>query len=70
MKKTFLILGFLIALVISGLDVVAKTNQLHTITLERNNGSYNIILSTDIISKVTRKVISNNEIVLELPGVT
>lgn len=70
MKKTFLILGFLIAFVITGLNVSAKTNQLHTITLERNNGSYNIILDTDSISKVTRKIISDNEIVLELSGIT
>jgi len=70
MKKTFMILGFLIAFLITGLNVGAKTNQLHTITLERNNGSYNIILDTDTISKVTRKIISDNEMVLELSGIT
>lgn len=70
MKKTFLILGFLIAFIITGLNVSAKTNQLHSITLEKSGESYNIILDTDSISKVTRKVISDNEMVLELSGVT
>ncbi len=70
MKNIFLILGFLIAFVITGLNVSAKTNQLHTITLEKNGGNYNIILDTDSISKVTRKVVSDNEIVLELSGIT
>lgn len=70
MKKIFLILGFLIAFIITGLNVSAKANQLHSITLERNNGSYNIILDTDSLSKVTRKIVSDNEIVLELFGIT
>ncbi len=70
MKKTLLILAFLITFLITGLTVSAKNNQLHTITLERNNGTYNIILDTDSISKVSRKVISDNEIVLELSGIT
>ena len=70
MKKTFLVLGLIIVFIVTGLAVNAKTNQLHTITLEQSNGSYNIILDTDSISKVTRKVISNNEIVLEISGIT
>ena len=70
MKKTFLILGFLIAFVFMGLNVAARANQLHTITFEKNNGSYNIILDTDSISKVSRKVLSDNEIELQLFGVT
>lgn len=69
MKKTFLILGFLITFLVSGLSVNAKTNQLHTITLEKNGGNYNIILDTDVITKVTKKIVSNNEIVLDLAGV-
>ena len=70
MKKTFLILGFLIAFVFMGLNVAARANQLHTITFEKNNGSYNIILDTDNMSKVSRKVLSDNDIVLQLSGVS
>ena len=70
MKKIFLILGFLIAFIFLGLNVTAKANQLHTITFEKNNESYNIILDTDSISKVSRKVLSDNEIVLQLSGIT
>jgi len=70
MKKTFLILGILAAFFVTCLAVNAKTNQLHTITLENNNGNFNIVLDTDSISKVTRKVVSDNEIVLELSGIT
>ena len=70
MKKIFLILGLLIAFVFMGLNVTAKANQLHTITFEKNNGSYNIILDTDNMSKVSRKVLSDNDIVLQLSGVS
>lgn len=70
MRKTFLILGFLIAFVFMGLNVTARANQLHTITFEKNNGGYNIILDTDSISKVSRKILSDNEIELQLSGIT
>lgn len=70
MKRTFLILGFLITLLLTGSLCKANANQLHTITLEKTNGSYNIILDTDSISKVTKKVISDNEIVLNLSGIS
>lgn len=70
MKKTFLILGILVAFFVTCLAVNAKINQLHTITLENNNGNFNIVLDTDSISKVTRKVVSDSEIVLELSGIT
>ena len=70
MKKIFLILGFLIAFLFLGLNVTAKANQLHTITFEKSNGSYNIILDTDNMSKVSKKVLSDNEIVLQLSGIT
>ena len=70
MKKIFLTLGFLIAFIISELGACAKTNQLHTITLKKNNGEYNIILDTDSISKVSRKIVSNNEMILELSGIS
>lgn len=68
MKKSFIILGFLIVSLIVGLS--ADANQLHTITLEKNNNSYNIILDSDSNSKVTKKVVSNDEIILELSGIT
>ena len=70
MKKTFLILGFLIAFIFMGLNVTARANQLHTIKKKKNNGSYNIILDTDNMSKVSRKVLSDNDIVLQLSGVS
>jgi hypothetical protein len=70
MKRTFLILGFLITLLLTCSLCKANANQLHTITLEKTNGSYNIILDTDSISKVTKKVISDNEIVLNLSGIS
>ena len=70
MKKIFLILGIFVMLFTIGLSVSAKTNQLHTITLDKNNGVYNIILDTDDISNVVRKVVSDNEIILELSGIT
>ena len=70
MKKTFLILGFIFTLIIGGLRVSAKTNQLHTITLEKNNGNYNIVLNTDSVTKVAKKVLSGNEVLIELSGVT
>jgi len=68
MKKIFLIFTFLIAFTM--MTVHASTNYLHTITLEKNNTSYNVILDTDSNAKVTRRVKSPNEIVLELSGIT
>lgn len=70
MKKVFLILGFIIAFLATGSYVSAKTNLLHSITFEKNIESYNIILDTDSMSKVTRKVETDNNLVLELSGVT
>lgn len=68
MKKIFLIFVFLVAFTMSA--VHAGANYLHTITLEKNNTGYNVILKTDSLIKVTRKLKSQNEIVLELAGVT
>lgn len=70
MKKAFLILSCLVALVFTCLTVCAKTNSLHTITLEKGNSGLNIVLNTDSIAKVARKTISDNEIVLEVSGIT
>lgn len=66
----FLIFGILIAIILAGLKVYAKTNHLHSIVLEKNNNGYNVILQSDEIAKVVRRLVSNDEIVLELNGIT
>ena len=70
MKKIFLILSIVIAFALSVLSVNAKSNQLHTLTLEKISDGYNIVLDTDELARVNKKVISNDEIVLELSGIT
>lgn len=49
---------------------MADGNFLHTITLEKNNTGYNIILGSDKLAKVTKKVQSNNKLILELNGIS
>lgn len=70
MKKGFLIFGFLTTFIFSGLAVFAQGNYLHTITLEKNNTGYNVILGSDNLAKVNKKTPSDNELVLELSGIT
>lgn len=70
MKKVFLIFGLLVTIVLTGLAVYAKSNYLHSITLERNNNSYNVILNSDDIVKINRKKVTDNELILELTGIT
>lgn len=70
MKKIFLIFGFLITFAFTSLAVHANSNYLHTITLEKNNTGYNVILGSDKIAKVTKKTPSDKELVLELSGIT
>ena len=70
MKKIFLILSLLIAFALSALSVNAKSNQLHTLTLEKSSNGYNIVLDTDKLARLNKKVISDNEIVLELSGIS
>ena len=70
MKKIFLIFGFLITFVITCSLVYASGNYLHTITLEKNNIGYNVILGSDSLAKVSKKSPSDNELVLELSGIT
>lgn len=70
MKKIFLIFGFLITFACTSLAVFANANYLHTITLEKNNTGYNIILGADKIAKVVKKTPSEKELVLELSGIT
>ncbi|MBP3821271.1 hypothetical protein J6G99_06470 [bacterium] len=65
MKKLFLIL----TIIFIGLAGNAKSNYLHSITLEKNSNSYNIILNSDEIAKVTRRAPSDNSLILELSGI-
>ena len=70
MKKGFIIFGFLITFILSGLAAFASGNYLHTITLEKSNTGYNVILGSDSMAKVVKKTPSDNELVLELSGIT
>lgn len=70
MKKLFLIFGFLITFIFTNLAANAKVNQLHTITLEKSNTGYNVILESDKMAKVVKKSPSDNELILELSGIT
>lgn len=70
MKKGFILFGFLITFILSGLAAFASGNYLHTITLEKSNTGYNVILGSDSMAKVMKKTPSDNELVLELSGIT
>jgi len=70
MKRIFLLFGFFVLLAFTSQSVDAKANFLHTITLEKNNTSYNVILNTDSVTSVTKKHAKSNELILELNGVT
>lgn len=70
MKKIFLIFIFLFAFIFSSISAIASDNSLHSITLEKNNSGYNIILGTDKMAKVTKKAVGENELILNITGVT
>ena len=70
MKRLFLIFTFLITFIFTNLAANAAENHLHTITLEKNDSGYNIILGSDNIVKVVKKTPSDNELTLELSGIT
>ncbi len=70
MKKLFSIFTFLIVFLFSTSVVEAAENSLHTITLEKNNSGYNIILGSDKVAKVTKKTPSDDELVMTLYGVS
>ncbi|MCM1338159.1 MAG: hypothetical protein NC191_00630 [Muribaculaceae bacterium] len=70
MKKLVSIFMFLIMLIFSSAAAFAAGNNLHTITLEKNNLGYNIILGSDKVAKVTKKTLSENELILTLYGVS
>lgn len=69
MKRIFIAVGFLAVFMLSCLIANAKTNILHSITLEKYQNGYNILLDTDNITKVSKKNVSDNEIVLDLYGI-
>ncbi len=70
MKRIVLIFTFLITFAISNLTASATENSLHTITLEKNNSGYNIILGSDKVTKVVKKTPSDNELIMEVSGIT
>ncbi len=70
MKKIFLILSVIAAFAFTCLSVFASGNYLRTITLEKNNAGYNIVLSTDKAAKIIKSSPSQSELILELKGVT
>jgi len=70
LKKLFLIFTFLVAFIFTSAEVMAAPNSLHTITLEKSSTGYNIILGSDKVAKVVKKTPSDNELVLDLLGVT
>lgn len=67
MKKLFFIFVFLIT---TALSVSASSNYLHSVTVEKNNTGYNIILNSDKMAKVSKATPSSNELVLELSGIS
>ena len=69
MKKIFITFSFIFVFIFTCLSVSAKTNMLHTITLEKNGNGYNILLKTDSNAKVTKKTLADNEIVIDLAGI-
>lgn len=70
MKKLFFILGFLITFALTSLAVFANANYLHTITLEKYNNGFNVILNSDKMAKVSKSTPSENELVIVLSGIT
>lgn len=70
MKKIFIIFSLFMAVLLFEGPAKAGANQLHTIKFEKHDSSYNIILDVDTISKVNKKILSENELVLELSNIT
>lgn len=66
MKKLILIFTFLIAF---SLNANATENYLHSITLEKNNTGYNIILNSDTLAKVNKKLKNDKELLLEVKNI-
>lgn len=64
MKRIFLTLGIMI------LGMCVQANELHTIVLEGTYDGYNIILKSDEVPVVHKKVKNADNIVLDVKGVT
>ncbi len=69
MKKIITLFSLLITFMFTCLVVQAKGNYLHSITLEKGNDGYNVILNTDKITKVVRRTNSDNELTLEISDI-
>ncbi len=70
MKRIFLIFGLIITFIYTNLAVQASSNYLRTITLEKSTTGYNVILNTDRMAKIVRRTPSENELILELSGIS
>lgn len=69
MKRLFLIFTFLISFVCTFQPVNAADNFLHSITLEKNDSGFNVILGADSITKVVKKSPSENELIIEMKDI-
>ena len=69
LKRLFLIFTFLITFVFSIQQAGAADNYLRTITLEKSNTGYNVILGSDSMAKVTKKSPSENELIIEMKDI-
>lgn len=66
MKRIFLTLTILFF----GLAVQASDNFLHTVVLEGTDDGYNIILKSDELPQVKKSIKGNDNIVLDVKGIT
>lgn len=66
MKRIFLTLTILFL----GLAVQASENFLHTVVLEGTDDGYNIILKSDELPQVKKSIKGNDNIVLDVKGIT
>ncbi len=69
LKRLFLIFIFLISFGLSITQANASDNYLHTITLEKNNVGFNVILGSDFVAKATKRAPKENELIIELKDI-
>lgn len=65
MRKLVILFTFLFI----GLAVNATENFLHTIILEGTDDGYNIVLKSDTVPNVTKKIKGNNNLILSVKGI-
>ena len=53
-----------------GLSVQASDNFLHTIMLEGTDDGYNIVLKTDNLPKIDKKIKGSDNLILSIKGIT